>query len=537
MRSATIGMVKKDEKWQDERTPTWLYETLHRLIEGQKSSQVGMASITRGEAPDGSGNPLIDTSQFFFKPGLAGDQVGFGGTKAAGTLTFSSTKNSTKGFIYLGLAAPRFAYDETNAFLGIGTDTPDAPLHVHRTGIGSPAIGSFGNEVAEFSTIVSAVETELIRIVPYQNVAGRIDAAILCNTGAAASGGLYFSSISGQPTGVKMSNGTLGSDTLNAAHLQFGGLNAGGSGINLNGVLCGINDIAGNSLRTAFSYVAFRFLSGGAIADGARVGVNVDPFDFSGSAAASQPDALHVVRRSTADGAVPTLLVEGPSATTMAVAIKAGSAGTTPNRTISANNLGGLRSNGDLILADAGTLRCLLSGLSPGGSGTTGFRFIETAGSLNLLRGGKISAWSDSLTEAQNTYLMLGDVNTHRAGQITSTGFVTFTRLGIASTYTVIMNAAAASLQAPEVAPANASILRVINSNASGVDTAIVLKLEAQRTNQSGDFLEAVNSNTFGVLAAIQSDGTYYGPTTDVFYEGDAVSYDDDNVFYHPTYR
>ena len=530
MRAATLGMLKKDEQWQDGRTPTWLYVTLRRLIDGQASTQRGLGAITRGEAPDGTGNPLIDTSNFFFKPGLPGDQIGFGGTRAGGTLTFSSTKNSTKGFIYLGLAAPRFAYDETNAFLGVGTDTPDAPLHIHRTLPGSPAIGSFGNELAEFSTIISAAETELIRISTFQNNASAYDAAILCNTGAAASGGLYFSSISGAATGIKLTFGTVGGDSLNAGHIQFGGLTSGGVGQNLNGMLCGFNDIAGNSLRTAFSYVAFRFISGGALTDGTKVGINVDPFDFSGSAASNQPDSLHVTRRATADGAVPTLLVEAASSTNMAIAVRGVSTGTSPNRSIAANNLGGIRHNGDLILADAGTLRCLLSGLAPGGSGTTGFRFIETAGSLNLMRGGKVASWADSLTEAQNTFLLLGDVSgAHRAVQIASTGFGSFTRISITSAYTVIgNNSSITTMPAPETTP---TVLRLINASAGGANGSVLLKIETQLSGQTGDLTEWINS-AGAVIAYHDSAGMLHGDLAIVAIDNEPVFIDDDVVWY-----
>src|SRR5262245_16974275 len=128
-KAATLGMLKKDEQWDEKKTPTWLYETLRRLVEGQKDSQRGLAAVNRGETPDGSGNSLIDSSLFLFKPGLPGNQIAFGGTGAGGTLTLSSTKHSTKGFIYFGISgATRIAFDESNCFLGIGTDVPNRRL-------------------------------------------------------------------------------------------------------------------------------------------------------------------------------------------------------------------------------------------------------------------------------------------------------------------------------------------------------------------------------------------------------------------------
>lgn len=124
MRLASTGLLKRDG------TPTWLFELLHSLILGQNETDQGFASIIRGEMPDGSGDSLVDKGLFFYKPGLPGGQLGFGAKEPSGILTFSSTANGTKGFIYLGTSDTRVAFDETECRIGIGTDTPSAKLHI-----------------------------------------------------------------------------------------------------------------------------------------------------------------------------------------------------------------------------------------------------------------------------------------------------------------------------------------------------------------------------------------------------------------------
>lgn len=137
----TLGMLKRDG------VPTWLFETLHRLIESQNQTTASFGAIIRGETPDGSGGSLIDTSKFFYKPGLPGGQLAYGSTAAGESLTLSSTANGSKGFIFLG-DAKASAYWEANDRLGIGTAAPAAKAHLnHTTGGGTqtilPGTGTF----------------------------------------------------------------------------------------------------------------------------------------------------------------------------------------------------------------------------------------------------------------------------------------------------------------------------------------------------------------------------------------------------------
>lgn len=108
----------------------------------------GQARIQKGEVPDGSGNPIADQTLsdiYFVLLGRPGDQVGHGGTRSSGTLTFSSTTHATKGYIYLGKAASAnsgvsaVAYDETNNRLGIATAVPGARLDIAIPSLGQNA--------------------------------------------------------------------------------------------------------------------------------------------------------------------------------------------------------------------------------------------------------------------------------------------------------------------------------------------------------------------------------------------------------------
>jgi hypothetical protein len=100
----------------------------------------GVGQISRGYTPDGSGNPLVsDDGRFFLLKGRPFGQQAHGAVEASGSLTLSSTYNSTKGNIYFGTAEGS-VYDELNNRVGVGTTIPDAPLHVIGEPTGSPTI-------------------------------------------------------------------------------------------------------------------------------------------------------------------------------------------------------------------------------------------------------------------------------------------------------------------------------------------------------------------------------------------------------------
>jgi len=110
--------------------PQWLYEYLKRLNQTANKASTGIAQVVRGETPDGSGQPLVDTSGFFFKPGIATGQIGFGGTSPGESLYLSSTKSASKGFIHLGYPTAVLSVDEAQSLVGINKSAPSATLHV-----------------------------------------------------------------------------------------------------------------------------------------------------------------------------------------------------------------------------------------------------------------------------------------------------------------------------------------------------------------------------------------------------------------------
>lgn len=107
----------------------WLYEAIKRLNRQASGSSQGFASIVRGESPDSSGTPLVNLTDYFYKPGVQGGQLAYGGKLASENLTFSSTAAAAKGLIYLG-SGRISAYDEANQRLGVGVTTPSARVHI-----------------------------------------------------------------------------------------------------------------------------------------------------------------------------------------------------------------------------------------------------------------------------------------------------------------------------------------------------------------------------------------------------------------------
>lgn len=125
----------------------WRYEILRRLSDAVKDLQAGLAAVNRGELADGSGTPLPppSLSNYFYLPGRAGGQTGYGGTAAGNDLTLSSTAHSTKGSIFLGSSAE---FDEVNTRLGVGLTSPAAIFHSKAVASSSttktaPTSGSF----------------------------------------------------------------------------------------------------------------------------------------------------------------------------------------------------------------------------------------------------------------------------------------------------------------------------------------------------------------------------------------------------------
>lgn len=74
-----------------------------------------------------SGSTPPDLTDYFYLPGRAAGQTGYGSTAAGGGLVLGSTANATKGKIFLGVAAETTAYDESNNRFIVGNGTSVAP--------------------------------------------------------------------------------------------------------------------------------------------------------------------------------------------------------------------------------------------------------------------------------------------------------------------------------------------------------------------------------------------------------------------------
>lgn len=552
----------------------WLNRELRRISIALRQGQSGLAAVARGEAPDASGNPLVDLSGVFLLAGRFGGQLGYGDRSAGGSLAFSSTNNATKGFIYLGDARTSM-FDETNQRIGLNT-VPLFRLHQKHAanetmqrweGPGTAVTNCITNgttTVTHASSGFATVQIGMVvsgTLVPVgTTVTGWTDAnTITLSVAISASGspstmtfahkadfGLNASSewswqgsaalnlvMTGGVTpttasGIRLLAASTGAALADVPRgwLQFGPTN-------LNGIICGHNAATGTSLHTLFTYSAFSSWGGvnTTLAHNARVGINADPFEYRNSAAASQTGSFIVARMGTPTNGVPTMIVEGTSGSQHAISIRDASSGTGPNKTIGTNALGGFQHDGQVILGTSG-----LIGVQALNGGLTIMTVVEQSGNANSLGTGLIGAWSDTLAQANSRYLCLGALTAgHRAMLLASSGFGVFTRFGISSAYTLISNGQAGGASGGFPAPdntTNPTLLWLHNSTNNGFDGTVLLKFKSQRTGQTGDYVQWLNQSDDRVLASVSKDGVFSGVTGDVFYEGDAVSYDDENVYY-----
>jgi hypothetical protein len=556
-----------------EECPGWLYETLQRLNRSSTSASQGLASVTRGEAPDGSGNPLVDTGKFFYKPGLSGGQIAFGGVNSAENLVLSSTAATSKGFIYLGNAKTSM-YDEANQRIGLNT----IPLYrLHQKHSAVEKMQRWEGPGTDVTNCICNGTTAVTH-------ATHGFAALTVGMGVRGSGvteGTLISSITNDGSLSVSSSITTGTKTLTFYHILDLAIETNGSGTDMvfrttNGLqiigsslsggqgsairitaqtaigalirafveagpgsdsmaLTGTNGATGTSLHALFSYMSFNTWTGSGLSGTARVGINDDPFNFRSNASPAQiPGSLIVARRVGEATGVATMIVEGTNGSEVAFGIADQSIGSDPTKAMNSPS-GGFRHDGKLFLCTGTTPQSLIDASNPAGGTLSVFQMTGTD-TFNYMGIGNVTAWGDTLVNSR--FMCLGDlIAGQRSWFLNSGGFSPFTRFGISSAYTLISNGqaggASGAFPAPETTP---SVCRILNTSTAGADGSVVLKLQTSRAGQTGDFLEAVNSSN-AVVAAIQSDGTIYGPSANVFYEGDAVSYDDDAVFYHPTYQ
>jgi len=254
MRIDIVNGIPKD-------APRWLYETLHMLAQNAESAGAGFAAILRGENPDGSGRPLFNDALYFKLLGRPGGQFAAGDTLASGSLTFSSTNHTTKGFIYFG-EAQNSAFDETQGFWGLGTPTPTARLHTH-TPEQSINPGTTGTHLWDATSKVSGVTKYWFTAAPYNNTGGvsasNDFAFVVGGTSPGVGAGTIIIMDQALTNGFRFAFGTFGGDVINYFHGQVGSRSplSPYPTRNNNILFTGFNDNAGEIETHHFQHVNF----------------------------------------------------------------------------------------------------------------------------------------------------------------------------------------------------------------------------------------------------------------------------------------
>ena len=225
----------------------WMYEAFRSISAQLSQHALDLSAVGRGETPDGSGRALIDidTSTFFLLPGRGGGQTAYGGTGSGQSLTLSSNASGVKGFIYLGTVAnSRVAYDETNNFFGIGTDTPSARLHLNLATSGTSGNSTFGTH---FMDVTVGQTGYIYSGVAYQNGAGTDWAFVIggANPGVGIGSVLFMNQT--RSISWRLAMGTYGTDTISYLHQQHGALDTTPPHITVNNnvLFLGFNDNCG----------------------------------------------------------------------------------------------------------------------------------------------------------------------------------------------------------------------------------------------------------------------------------------------------
>ena len=534
MRPATVGLVKRDG------TPPWLYETLRRLIDGQQQSQRSLSAVSRGEAPDGSGNPLIDNGLFFFKPGLPGGQIAHGSTSAGGNLILSSTSHSTKGKIYFGTALTS-AFDEANQYLGIGTGSPIARFHAHLNSTGTSGVNQLGTHFAEYSVTVSGSDKNILALAAYANNAASFDVAFISGGTNPVNGlgSIYFTdtnATAANGTGMRLAYGSYGGDTTRFTHLQFGGLDNVGASKQRNVLFLGFNDNCGAHFEVHFNTMWFE--SEGVTANNTiQLGINGDnPEDRVGVASGDRP-VLNVASTASAPydcalevhSGITSPASEGTSAKTEILKLRSVSAANAGDRTFAVDRWGRLclynPGNGALTSRLSGRRGDLLveDGTTGAGTPVEHFELVNT------------NAFGDGA--AQGTYQMrlgFAQVSSLRwaliGANVVGGGNVQPTlldRLGVRVSAFYISDGTYST--GGEVG-APLGMLNIFNF----VANATILLALKRKSGQTGDFAALYDSDGTTKLARFDADANLYVPglpNAVVDDDGDVVTADGEIVF------
>lgn len=528
--------------------PSWQYEAFRALGNAARSHSVGLAAIIRGESPDGSGSSLLDLSKYFYLPGRVGGQIAYGSTNPAGTLILSSTINTIKGKIYLGSGLLN-AFDESFGFLGLGTASPTACLHI------------LGNTIAQFVpssfTIVCTLDstTTVTTTNNFYPSGGPSVVPGMLVTGSGIPANTYVQTIT-SGTQLTLTNAASITDTStltfqtsttiqNSQETETGkdleytvrgairftpgtaniplrivgdrsAIAAGiavsdrvylETGVVINGSAIGTELQLGGPRggELAHMNISTRTLWIGrnpVIGTNTCVGIGINPATYGGGFG---PNANLLVSTIKDSNIGILIMATAQGGATDAFAIYGGFNGTSPDLTIDTATLTfKVTQDGKVYIGNNAGSSCYLT------ASDGQFIVNSTSSSKQYIALGNEAAWSDTLIAANSFAHRLGDlVGSDRAVYVCSSGNGIFTRLGFSSQYTLITNAqvSKSAFLAPEATIP--TVLHIINSSSEGFDGSVILKVRSQRTEQTGDLAQFIGSSGTpfsGVTAA----GKYY---------------------------
>lgn len=562
----SVGTIPKN-------IPTWQYNAFRQIAAAITGNSDGMSAILRGEAPDGSGLPLVDTSKFFYKPGLSGGQVAFGGVNATDSLTLSSTSAQTKNFIYFDSTKTLMAFDENQGYLGIGIVTPAALLHLYTAsaimarfqpstftinctsdgsgGLVPTTTGQFAPSGGPRVVPGMYVTSSAFSIPANTQVKHLINGSALTLTASAAAGTgdvvfqtyvdiLQVSDESGRDMtyrtagAIRFQPGTTGiplridGDTLPIASgiadsgrvfLEAGYISGGsaiGSDFQIGGP--GHGELGRLYLSTRVIWIARDPTSGTNV----NVGLNVNPAEMGGGFG---PGWNLMSRRGGTNNVI--LFAEAGAGTNVVLGVFPWNdvAGSSPNKTIGTGNYM-MKFTEDARLWIGNAAGSGFYFWAPGGQ-----MFCYDQNSKNLISvASNGTAWSDAVTTGA---LYIGDSLGTPAGRratISSISNTILNRFGVSSTYSLICNAANnnSGFLAPATVP---EVLQVLNAVTGGADGAVVLRVRTARAGQTANLQEWITSGG-AVKSAINAAGSFAGNTTLVSYDDNLVLIDDDTVYY-----
>lgn len=451
--------------------PKWQYDAFRSLATGLHSTQSGFASIVRGEAPNGSGAPLVDLAPYLYLPGRMGGQTVQGIDNLYPAVTFNT---QASGLTTVG-------------------------------GLGYAYIG------------LSHANTPMLQITPLLNNGSTIDLAF--NLYAA---GFLFVSSTNTTAGIRFAF------SANNTFIQCGRVQSDTTVSNKNMQLGGMNAECGSSLALVFNITAFS--SAGTGTDGvARVGVDTSPILNTGTSAGSQP----VFATKAMPGAgvqydkafVAVTGIAHPATDTAAARIMffdlqngTGNGGDSSSSIFSIDRWGRLiiKNPGNGAISSCIDGNSYAFRVSDGQDSSTAHQLVAISGQ---------NRWSDGAAKATTSFQIGADwASTGKWSVIecgnrasTSTG-LPFDRLGISSLVTMISDAA--STASGSLIPPTA----ILHVRGTVADASVILKIATSRAGQSGDLLQAIGS-AGTALAGLNYAGAYYlvaGKGAGLVYTSDA---------------